>query len=99
MALEPAHTAAELRLRRSVAGLGVPADRAPLAAVPGVHPDQLATTILRFARDHRNEASPGASKDLPIEPRLLGDPGTGFLQAAPGRAAHVGDLQVLEHQK
>src|ERR1700680_2889317 len=77
----------------------VPAARAPLRGVAGVHGNNLATSVFGFVRDELQELSPPGVGDGAVEAgfgrRSVGFVGPVIGFASPGTTHHVGDLEVL----
>ena len=72
--------AAEVRLRRSRAGIDVSARGAGLAGVPGIDRDQ----PRRLVREHGAQAAPAGFQDGAVEPGLGLHMRAGVLPGAPG---------------
>src|SRR5271156_4805405 len=100
-----ASPAFERRLGDAVFGGGIPALFAAVRGVPGVDLNPDTPSIFRFGAQNRDEATPASVTDTSIEPGLR--PGTVghklprvvLICEGLGPPHHVGDLQILHHQK
>ena len=102
---ESACLATKLRLRDAILRCCVPAGFAAVRGVSGVDLNPDAPSIFRFGAQNRKKLTPASVTNTSVEPGLR--PGT-VRQKLPrivgvrrgfGPTHHVGDLQILYHQK
>lgn len=86
-------------LRRSVAGVRVPAHRASLARVGRGHLDKSTSGPRQLVPEHPDERSPTSIEDASVETRLLADVGARGIDTALGAASHGLHVQLLDDHR
>ena len=101
----PACLATEHRLGDAIVRRCVPTVLAAIRGVPGVDLDQNTPSIFRFGAQNRDELTPACVAYASTEPGLRAGPvlqiltGAVWVWHAFRAPNHVGDLQILHHQK